>query len=319
MIQDIFITPQVFNEKNVSNDTTALVLIELLNNIKSTGNISGVSNNWYTQVKSNIETIEDKEVKNKLIILIEGLNKESIIIYTDYENIEEEQKWIQKAKDLEGSRDKRFDFIITCETFNDFPFKLLQCNSGESIEQDLLKFKKQCKKLLTYSEKVRLYDPYFDILHYYHRESKEFYKFQESLTIIDRMLNSFDSEGGTIIIHTLVSMEYLDKDNCKKFFNPSKEEKFKTYIKNVQEKLNKSRHKHQIEIYFWTASKNERYNFHDRYITTERFCVQVGNGLDITFKDSAWAIIGGRIRMDLRDKARFCVAKNLSKARYYRL
>lgn len=320
MIKDIFITPQVFSKVILVNEQKSEIILRLIDSAKNNLYLSCINEEWIKIVKQHIYTLDidnnnlEKKIlanlKNKLnTILINELDKNTFTTLCSYNvnNPENEENWINAIKEIEEERNKKFDFILTSKEFDgttiiniENSFDLLKCPTGKNIIQNEENFRKECKNILYHSSQVRLYDPYFDILNSYKRNSEPYYRFKRSLDIIVKELNlGKKNNAGTIKIHTLVDKKYLDKYDFKKFYSNVTKNDFDKYIKSLIKKLNEINYKHTINIYFWTADITTRFNFHDRYISTDRHCIQVGNGLDITFKDSSWSIIGGIRKMKL--------------------
>lgn len=323
IFHDVFITPQVFNRENLDNsELREYILTEILHGLDRYGMITGWEPYWHIDVLANIQTLETHG-KKKFKRLISKLKKNKTIICHMGDEIrhENEDDWIAAAENLQLI--KPFDFQLATKEIrsNSTTLEKIQknqllhslfCNNGIVIKQNKANLAEISHPILAYAQIVRIYDPHFNILDSKdHRPSK----YLPTLEIVARLLNSRrdqtliddkrireNHEASTIIIHTLLKYE------CKKYYTKPDKIDINIYIRETKQKLQKitDRYKHNIMIYFWDDHRDKkkknwqkRANFHDRYLTTERCCVQVGNGLDITEKDSAWSIIEQRKKGEL--------------------
>ncbi len=322
IFHDVFITPQVFNRKNLDNsELREYILTEILYGLDKYGMITGWEPYWHIDVLANIQTLETHG-KKKFKRLIAKLKKNKTIICHVDDKIrpKEESDWIDAAEKLQQM--KPFDFqLATSQTrSNSTTLEKIQknqllhslfCNNGIVIKQNKENFEEISHPILAYAQIVRIYDPYFNILDSKNNQGKTMpSKYLTTLEIVARLLNSRrdqalidnkrvrgNHEASTIIIHTLLKYEYrYDKITLNIYINELKQK-----LQNITD-----RYKHNIMIYFWDEHEDKkkddwkkRADFHDRFLTTERCCVHIGNGLDITEKDSAWSLIEQRKKGEL--------------------
>lgn len=317
-LPEIFIDPKVFDEKIKNNDLIKYIIEELLSIIGEHGTIINLSPAWYKEVMNNLNNLGDAGNKRTFKKLLLNLKKQNTIVnhLISDETIFESNTWKNLIEELENV--KKIDFKFSSDdTFNKISqFKLSKINpKGEEIVQNKDNFKKMCLKIVPYAKIVRLYDPYYDLKFYNKKnhEIKDNDKYIPSLEIISQIANSHRDlkllnnirlrradEISIIKIHTLLKSDYTN--NLEKYFDLLKEE-IKTIVNKFQ---------HTVEIYLWDEwkdknrknwrSKDEWKNkkdYHDRFITTERCCIQVGNGLDITNKNSSWSDMGSSTKQRL--------------------
>ncbi len=280
MIKDICITPQVFDSHHLNNANAPYLKI-LLQMIKRSGYIVGLNNKEW--ISSTLQTINDNhELKNKdmFIRLIDNLKKVERIVGQPKGKIQatNEKEWIFISDEL--NRIRQFYARLATESFDEDIFAspfLEKIDIDEKFGmpggKQYLKTKKTFIKvlapLLSYSKKVVLIDPYFNV-------SKQTYSqnYKATLEIVAQYLGerrgNRDPQGGTIIIHrSSKDIENID---------------LKIWQKIISDIYNK--YKHILTIKVWNKGNRElgERQLHERYIivTDKKIGMSIGAGLDIS-------------------------------------
>lgn len=280
MLKDICLTPQVFDSQHLDN-TNAPYLKILLQMIKRSGYIVGLNNKEW--IATTLQTINDNhKLKNKdmFIRLIDNLKKVERIVGQPKGKTQaySENEWILISNELNKIR--QFYARLATESFNEDIFVstlLEEIDIGEKFGmpggKHYLKteetFIKVLAPLLSYSKKIVVIDPYFNV-----SKKTVSQDYRTTLDIIARYLGerrgNRDPQGGTIIIHrSSKDIETID---------------LKVWQKVIIEIYNK--YKHIVTIKVWKKGNrelNER-QLHERYIisTDKKIGMSVGAGLDIS-------------------------------------
>jgi hypothetical protein len=272
MIYEYAIMPEVFS-REYERET-----IEFLKDIRNDGMIASFNKSeWTKKVYTYIETLSPM-VKDRLITLLKMLKDKKAIVYHPKSDLKckDEGDCLQIA--LQEHEIIPFFYIISTKK-NEFSTtidnlivdeKWLNRKRSLYILQTEENFKEAIKPLLIYAQKLRVIDPYFNL-----REER----YQKSFEIITDFFRSRRGkrEKGTIEIHIKYDQYAYEHPKYMKMWEIYFKKAFNTYG-------------HICKLYIW--KENEQYKMHDRYILTDQFYVQVGNGLDIrTNSKSTWNLI----------------------------
>jgi len=277
MLKEICITPQVFNDKQLINDSASWKDVKnLLESIYLGGYIIGLNNNdWVKQVREEISHICNQKVKDLLNNLISDLKDRNRIAGHPKGDTkpDNENEWLAIAEVL-NSLQKVYSILATQPYLENVTSveQLEDMNISETFgitgSKHTIKTDEELKKifipLLSYARKVTIIDPYFDI-------SEKRYK--STLYMVTEYFKNKRGirDNGTIYINC--SSKITVKENWKSIIN------------DVYKKYG-----HIVIINVWDRKVDE-IKMHERYIITDQAGMVSGAGTDRDdYQQSEWSI-----------------------------
>lgn len=277
MLKEICITPQVFDEKQLINESASWKDIKsLLESIYLGGYIIGLNNNdWVKFVREEINQINNQRVKDLFNNLISDLKDRNRIVGHPKSDIKPntEKEWVSIAVNLDSIQ-KVYSIFATQPFFENITSieELEYMNISETFgitgSKHSIKTEEELKKifipLLSYARKVTVIDPYFDI-------DTPRYK-----STLDLMAEYFKNrrgirDSGAIYIHCSSNVEV--------------KENWKSIINDIYKKYG-----HLITINVWDR-KVDSIKLHERYIITDQTGIVSGAGTDKDdYQQSEWSI-----------------------------
>ena len=279
VLKEVTFTPQSF-EKNFifSNKRRFGKLISILESLIDGGIIVGVSKNWKNEVYTFLNNYDDYD-KDELSSLLKELDtRNRIALYPAAIDINNEQGWINKIKELDQKR--KFDFAVgsinsNMVTIIDAIDKEKYINSGAKIKkQTLQNIGTIVAPILSSAEIIQIFDPYFKI------NEKRFF---DVLDLVCKNLgNMYGIKSNAIVdIHTSVKTML----NYNKKFEWNRANEWKSEIKKLEDKYN-----HKITIKIWEETKKNKW--HDRWMITNQCGLFMGKGSDeSSWTDSTWGLL----------------------------
>jgi len=279
MLKDIFISPQVFTEPTINQDSWKDIK-HLLENILNSGYVIGLKRKrWIKETNSNISKLEPK-IKDHLMALIKILkDRERIVDHPTAEiDFGNESDWLKLVLKLHEKRCLHSIFsthsqesMLSPECLEDMNISV---EYGISGSQTFLLSSENIKKILTpflsYAKKLTIIDPYF----YIHKKES-----QESLRIIAKMLSERrgEKQPGSIV----VNCRFTDRDRDEAFPIP----KWQSIIENISKDSGQT-----IEINCW-EQQSYSIRMHDRYLITNQSGLVSAAGTNVhDFQQSEWSI-----------------------------
>ncbi len=278
MFKEICITPQVFEENQLINDSASWKDVKsLLEGIYLSGHIIGINNNdWVKNVRSEINQINNQRVKDLFNDLISALKDRNRISGHPKGEMSpnQEKEWIEIAETLNDVY--ALDSILATRHYHNNVTSIEDLEYMNITEQfsltgskHFVKNEDELKKifipLLSYARKVTVIDPYFDI-------TKQRYK--NTLNIIAEHFKNkrgIKSANGTINIHTSSKVDIHNG--------------WKSKIQEIEQEFG-----HTINIYLWDK-KIDSIKLHDRYIITDQTGIVSAAGTDKDdYQQSEWSI-----------------------------
>ncbi len=277
MLKDIFISPQVFTEPTINQESWRDIR-DLLENILNSGYLIGLKRKtWIKESKWNISKLEPK-IKDRFFKIIEILNdRERIVDHPVLDlKLQNEDDWLSNIIHLHHKRSLHsifsthahqevlattyLDDILISEEYGISGSERFVLSS-EIIERILIPF-------LSYAKKLTIIDPYFYI---------DMDRYESSLRMIAKLLGERrgTNQLGSISIH------------CK-----SDESRKKNYSKTWRNCLNdiKVVTGHKIEVNCW-RHKDGSIKMHDRYLITNQAGLVSAAGTNVDdFQQSEWSI-----------------------------
>ena len=278
MLKEVCITPQLFEESVLINDSAIWKDVKhLLDSLAIGGYIIGLNNkDWIKAVYRTINQIENQKYKELFRKLIERLKDRNRIVGHPKSTIapHTEDEWLTIAKEIDSVRS--VDYIFATQQYCDSvttPDMLEDMNIAETFGNagtiHAIKSKKELERiflpLLSYARKVTIIDPYFDL-------STQRYK-----TTLELIAKCFKNkrgirDKGEITIHC----------SSKVKVNRTK---WKEVIGTIYQKYG-----HIINIKVW-ESQQDNIKMHDRYIITDQVGIISGAGTDKDdYQQSEWGI-----------------------------
>jgi len=278
MLKEICITPQVFEESQLINESLRWKEIKnLLEAISLGGYIVGLNNSdWKKNVRININAMNNQKIKDLLNTLISILDKRQRIAGHPKSNISpnSEQDWVEIAQSLDNLYP--FHSMLATKSYSDKITSIDELefmNIGEAFGNTGSKHSIQSENelenifvpLLSYAKKVTIIDPYFDI---------ETPRYKTTLKLIAKCFKNRRGiqEGGTIYINCS-----YDKLNAKEHWREVINDIYKQYG-------------HIIVINMW-EKQQDGIKMHDRYIITDQSGVVSAAGIDKNdYQQSEWGM-----------------------------
>ena len=277
MLKEVCITPQVFDDKQLVNDSASWKDVKnLLESIYLGGYIIGLNNNdWVKKVREEISQISNQRVKDLFNNLISDLKDRNRIVGHPKGDIKpsNEEEWLSIAENLD-SLQKVYSILATqpyldnVTSIEQLEYMKISETFGITGSKHYIKTDEELKKifmpLLSYARKVTLIDPYFDISEKRYKSTlyliAEYFKNKRGLR-----------DSGTIYIHC--SSKITIKEN------------WKSIISDIYKKYG-----HIVIINVWDRKADE-IKMHERYIITDQAGIVSGAGTDKDdYQQSEWSI-----------------------------
>jgi len=278
MLKEICITPQIFNESQLINESLRWKDVKsLLEAIALGGYIVGLNNSdWKKVVRVQINQMTHHKIKDLLNSLISMLDSRKLIVGHPKSNIspKSEKEWVEIAQNLDALYP--FYSIIATQSHNDkitslddLEFMNISETFGNTGSRHTIQSEEELEKvfvsLLSYAKKVTIIDPYFDI---------DTPRYQTTLKLIAKCFKNRRGiqEGGTIYINCS-----YDKLNAN--------ERWQKVINDIYRE-----YKHIIIIQMW-EKQQDGIKMHDRYIVTDQIGMVSAAGMDKNdYQQSEWGI-----------------------------
>ncbi len=277
MLKEICITPQVFDEKQLINDSASWKDVKsLLEAIYLGGYIVGLNNNdWVKFVREEISQVSNQRVKDLFNNLISDLKDRNRIVGHPKSNIKpnNEEEWLDIAEQLNSVQElysilATQSYIENVTSIEQLEYMKINEIFGITGSKHSIKTEDELKKifmpLLSYARKVTVIDPYFDI-------SEK--RYLSTLNLIAEYFKNRRGvrDSGTIYIHCSSKIEI--------------KENWKSIISDIYKKYG-----HIIVINVWDR-KVDSLKLHERYIITDQTGIVSGAGTDKDdYQQSEWSI-----------------------------
>lgn len=290
ILKEVTFTPQVFDKNynmlDIFNRLSKLK--EILIGLRFSAVIVGLSKKrWQEEIDYFIDSYDDN-YRDMLQSVLNDLIDKNKIVYCPKKSSHgtSEDEWINTAKGLNAFR--KFDFVLatkktdlttTTETIDAEAYH----NSGAIIDKQTSRFmEKMLAPILSYTEIVKIYDPYFSLT----PETGDKKRFQNTLKIICENLGNHHGVKDKAIIEIHTSIKCMLNNARPKEFIWQKSDGWPKIIKDFENK-----YRHAIILNIWEEAKRED-EWHDRWLITDQCGISMGKGSDISeWTDSTWGLL----------------------------
>lgn len=290
ILKEVTFTPQSFSKEFIClNPIRQMKFYSILQSLISSGIVIAPNSSWYTLVYTLIENY-DEELKDAFIALLIQLEPK-IVTYPNHKDLINEDDYLHQIEKLNSVRE--FDFVsATVESFISKPPEKLSedsyINKGAKIEkQSIESMMKMLTPVLSYAERVKIIDPYFNFFPLYSNEKSKNRYLNPMKIICESLANQHGIKNSAEIeIHTSVKAISKKEGSGKKILRWKYVDKWQNQIQYYEKKYS-----HSIIVYIWEEKKGVD-EWHDRYIDTNLCFVSIGKGSDeSSWTDSTWTLV----------------------------
>jgi len=277
MLKDICLTPQIFEESYLLEDTRWKEVKSLLNNIKISGYIVGLNNKeWIRSIREEISRIDNHKIKDLFISLIDNLKDRNRIAGHPKSDIvpSSEEDWVT-ISDMLHKIDTFYARFATQNyekgliSIDDLAYEDIEEKYGNRGSAGKVKTEEELRDifrpLLSYAKKLTIIDPYFNI-------TEKRYENTLHLMLTHYRNKRGEKDNGSVVIHCSAKNEPNER------WSKKIDELFKEYG-------------HTIIIKCWDRKDLNSLKLHERYIVTDQAAIVSGAGLDKDeYQQSEWSI-----------------------------
>ena len=290
ILKEVTFTPQSFSKEFIClNPVRQMKFYSILQSLISSGIVIAPNRSWRTLVYNLIENY-DEELKDAFVTLLNQLESK-IVTYPSHKDLINENDYLEQIEKLNSIRE--FDFVSsTVESLISKPPEKVSddsyINKGAKIEKQSLELMmKMLTPVLSYAERVKIIDPYFNFFPLHSNEKSKNRYLNPMKIICENLANQHGIKNSAEIqIHTSVKAISKSEGAGKKVLRWKYVDKWRDQIQYYEKN-----YAHKITVYIWEEKKGID-EWHDRYIDTNLCFISIGKGSDeSSWTDSTWTLV----------------------------
>lgn len=301
ILKEVTFTPNVF-DRNVAMESKQKFerLLNALENLLDSGIIIGLTKQWQVKINELIQRYDDYD-KDEIEEIFKQLdNRNRLALYPENrileDNEDNEDDWIKQANKLNQKR--KFNVIVASkDTLTTTPIENLPRNffnnRGAVVARQTEEFmNKMLGPILSYADKVTIFDPYFSLEHD---------RYKNALEIICENLANHHGVKDEAVIYIQTSIKSM---MTSREFDWKVANQWPKIIKKYEDKYG-----HILTLNIWEELNNDRW--HERWLITNQCGIFMGIGSSISdWTDSTWSLL------DWRELSNIASKFNINRSKY---